>query len=199
MPFIPHTDHDVEVMLERIGVSDVNALFDEIPDSLRVPGLESIGPALTEAEISRLMQQRARADGEPLCFLGAGAYDHYVPAAVWDIATRGEFYSAYTPYQAEASQGTLQVIRSGAAEADSGHRAAKRLSTASSDHFLGVLEFILFLSVASLVSEPRFLVDSLTAMSFRTWRGLARCPPETGLRPKRSTRGHKAPSGSTAG
>ncbi|MGI9291468.1 MAG: aminomethyl-transferring glycine dehydrogenase subunit GcvPA [Gammaproteobacteria bacterium] len=110
MPFIPHTDHDVSVMLERIGVNDVNALFDEIPEGLRITGLETIGPALTEAEISRLMQQRARADGEPVCFLGAGAYDHYVPAAVWDIATRGEFYSAYTPYQAEASQGTLQVI-----------------------------------------------------------------------------------------
>jgi glycine dehydrogenase subunit 1 len=110
VPFIPHTDHDVAAMLERIGVNDVSDLFDEIPSGLRIPGLESIGPALTEAEISRLMQQRARADGEPLCFLGAGAYDHYVPAAVWDIATRGEFYSAYTPYQAEASQGTLQVI-----------------------------------------------------------------------------------------
>jgi glycine dehydrogenase subunit 1 len=110
VPFIPHTDNDVAAMLSRIGVSDVSDLFDEIPPGLRIPGLESIGPALSEAGISRLMQQRARADGEPVCFLGAGAYDHYVPVAVWDIATRGEFYSAYTPYQAEASQGTLQVI-----------------------------------------------------------------------------------------
>ncbi len=110
MPFIPHTEADVAKMLQRIGVSDINDLFDEIPPELRINGLEAIGAALSEAEISRLMQQRARIDGEPLCFLGAGAYDHYVPAAVWDIATRGEFYSAYTPYQAEASQGTLQVI-----------------------------------------------------------------------------------------
>ena len=110
MPFIPHTETDIAAMLASVGVSDINELFDEIPASLRIAGLDAIGPALSEAEISRFMQQRARADGEPLCFLGAGAYDHYVPAAVWDIATRGEFYSAYTPYQAEASQGTLQVI-----------------------------------------------------------------------------------------
>ena len=110
MPFIPHTENDLSDMLACVGVNQVSDLFDEIPPALRIEGLEAIGPALSEAEISRLMQTRARADGEPLCFIGAGAYDHYVPAAVWDIATRGEFYSAYTPYQAEASQGTLQVI-----------------------------------------------------------------------------------------
>ncbi len=110
MPFIPHTDADVAAMLAVTGTSSCADLFDEIPAPLRMAGLQAIGPALSEAEISRLMQSRARADGEPLCFIGAGAYDHYVPAAVWDIATRGEFYSAYTPYQAEASQGTLQVI-----------------------------------------------------------------------------------------
>ena len=97
-------------MLARIGVADIERLFDEIPSGLRVNDLDGIGKGLTEAEISRLMHERAGADKQPLCFLGAGAYDHYVPAAVWDIATRGEFYSAYTPYQAEASQGTLQVI-----------------------------------------------------------------------------------------
>ena len=97
-------------MLASIGAAEIAELFDEIPADLRIPSLQAIGPALSEAEISRLMQQRARGDGEQLCFIGAGAYDHYVPAAVWDIATRGEFYSAYTPYQAEASQGTLQVI-----------------------------------------------------------------------------------------
>ena len=110
MPFIPHTDADASEMLEAIGASSVAELFDEIPDDLRMDGLGGVGKALSEAQISRLMQQRARVDGEPLCFIGAGAYDHYVPAAVWDIATRGEFYSAYTPYQAEASQGTLQVV-----------------------------------------------------------------------------------------
>ncbi len=110
MPFIPHTDTDVQTMLGAIGAASLDDLFDEIPQGLRMPALDAIGPALTEAGITRLMQQRARGDGEPLCFIGAGAYDHYVPAAVWDIATRGEYYSAYTPYQAEASQGTLQVV-----------------------------------------------------------------------------------------
>ena len=61
-------------------------------------------------EVGRLMQQRAARDGRPLNFLGAGAYEHHIPAAVWAIVTRGEFYSAYTPYQAEASQGTLQLL-----------------------------------------------------------------------------------------
>ena len=105
MPFIPHTETDIAAMLASVGVSDINELFDEIPASLRIAGLDAIGPALSEAEISRFMQQRARADGEPLCFLGAGAYDHYVPAAVSAILSSPQFLTAYTPYQAECSQG----------------------------------------------------------------------------------------------
>ena len=65
---------------------------------------------VTEMEVTALMHARAREDGQPLCFIGAGAYDHHIPAAVWQFATRGEYYSAYTPYQAEASQGTLQLL-----------------------------------------------------------------------------------------
>ncbi len=110
MPFIPHTEDDVKAMLETIGVSSIEQLFDEIPPELRIDELAGVPDALSEMEISRLMRSRSRQDGAPLCFIGAGAYEHHVPAAVWDIATRGEFYSAYTPYQAEASQGTLQVI-----------------------------------------------------------------------------------------
>jgi glycine dehydrogenase subunit 1 len=110
MPFIPHTETDVREMLATIGVADTEALFDEIPRELRVQGLAGIPDALTEMEIGRLMSERARQDGRPLCFIGAGAYEHHIPAAVWAITSRGEFYSAYTPYQAEASQGTLQLI-----------------------------------------------------------------------------------------
>lgn len=110
MPFIPHTEQDVRDMLATIGVGDVAALFDEIPDSLRGQPLECVPPQVGEMAITRVMHERARQDDQPLCFLGAGAYDHHIPAAVWELATRGEYYSAYTPYQAEASQGTLQLV-----------------------------------------------------------------------------------------
>ncbi|MBK1672602.1 aminomethyl-transferring glycine dehydrogenase subunit GcvPA [Ectothiorhodospira shaposhnikovii] len=110
MPFIPHTDTDVREMLAAIGADSIETLFDEIPAALRVDGLNAIPPAVGEMEITRLMEARAAQDVMGLNFIGAGAYEHHIPAAVWQIVTRGEFYSAYTPYQAEASQGTLQVI-----------------------------------------------------------------------------------------
>jgi glycine dehydrogenase subunit 1 len=110
MPFIPHTEDDVRHMLEAIGVADIEQLFDEIPADLRAGPLGQVPPGMSEMEVTALMQARARTDGQPLCFIGAGAYEHHIPAAVWQIATRGEFYSAYTPYQAEASQGTLQLL-----------------------------------------------------------------------------------------
>jgi glycine dehydrogenase subunit 1 len=110
MPFIPHTDDDVRGMLETIGVESIDDLFDEIPRDLLIDDLTGVPDALSEMEVVRFMRARAELDGTPLCFIGAGAYEHHIPTAVWDIATRGEFYSAYTPYQAEASQGTLQTI-----------------------------------------------------------------------------------------
>jgi len=111
MPFVPHTEEEIREMLGVIGVQRIEALFSEIPPELRAPPMEGMLPeALNEMEIGRLMRERAAQDGQPLCFVGAGAYEHHVPAAVWEIATRGEFYTAYTPYQAEASQGTLQLL-----------------------------------------------------------------------------------------
>ena len=110
MPFIPHTEADIRAMLAAIGVSDTEALFEEIPARFRVRALEGVPPALSEMEVGRLMSDRAARDGRRLNFIGAGAYEHHVPAAVWSIVSRGEFYSAYTPYQAEASQGTLQLL-----------------------------------------------------------------------------------------
>jgi glycine dehydrogenase subunit 1 len=110
MAFIPHTPADVAEMLARIGVKSIDELFEEIPASLRVRSLAGIPAAMNEQQVGRLMSERARADGLPLCFIGAGAYEHHIPSAVWAVTTRGEFYSAYTPYQAEASQGTLQLI-----------------------------------------------------------------------------------------
>ena len=110
MPFIPHTEADTKDMLKTIGAPDLDALFDEIPADLIIDSLDGVPAGLNEMQITRLMRERAAQDGAPLCFIGAGAYEHHIPQAVWDIATRGEFYSAYTPYQAEASQGTLQTI-----------------------------------------------------------------------------------------
>jgi glycine dehydrogenase subunit 1 len=110
MPFIPHTESDVRHMLDAIGVEQVEDLFDEIPAELRAGSIDAIPAGVGEMEISALMHRRAQQDGQPLVFTGAGAYDHHIPAAVWEIATRGEYYSAYTPYQAEASQGTLQLL-----------------------------------------------------------------------------------------
>lgn len=110
MPFIPHTETEIQDMLSAIGVDSIENLFDEIPSHLKAKGLEGVPTGLSEMEVNRLMSSRAAQDGRPLCFIGAGAYDHHIPSAVWQITTRGEYYSAYTPYQAEASQGTLQLI-----------------------------------------------------------------------------------------
>jgi glycine dehydrogenase subunit 1 len=109
MAFIPHTPDDIAGMLKVIGAGSIDDLFDEIPAALRA-GTLSLPAPLSEMEVARLMSQRAALDGRPLNFIGAGAYEHHIPAPVWAITTRGEFYSAYTPYQAEASQGTLQLI-----------------------------------------------------------------------------------------
>jgi glycine dehydrogenase subunit 1 len=97
-------------MLAAIGASNIESLFDEIPAELRARALDQVPPGASEMAVSRLMRERAAQDTQPLCFLGAGAYEHHIPAAVWELTTRGEFYTAYTPYQAEASQGTLQLL-----------------------------------------------------------------------------------------
>ena len=110
MPFIPHTEADVKAMLAAIGVASIDQLFEEIPERLRAGKLTQVPEGLSEMDVARLMTARANQDGSYLNFLGAGAYEHHIPAAVWEIVTRGEFYSAYTPYQAEASQGTLQLL-----------------------------------------------------------------------------------------
>ncbi|MHB1222140.1 MAG: aminomethyl-transferring glycine dehydrogenase subunit GcvPA [Gammaproteobacteria bacterium] len=110
MPFIPHTEQDTKDMLNTIGIKDIETLFDEIPDSLRHVSLDDIPSGISEMELGRLMRIRAKQDSGLLCFIGAGAYQHHIPAAVWEVASRGEFMTAYTPYQAEASQGSLQLI-----------------------------------------------------------------------------------------
>ncbi len=110
MPFIPHTDADVREMLDVIGVERIETLFDEIPEALRAGALTRVPEGRSEMAMLKLLASRARRDDTTHCFIGAGCYDHHIPAAVWDVAQRGEFLTAYTPYQAEASQGTLQLI-----------------------------------------------------------------------------------------
>ena len=110
MPFIPHTAEEESAMLSEIGVDSIEQLFDEIPSRLRAGTLDKVPPGVSEMEMLRLLGERAAADQPGICFLGAGCYDHHIPSAVWDLTARGEFMTAYTPYQAEASQGTLQLI-----------------------------------------------------------------------------------------
>lgn len=97
-------------MLRALGVDSIDALFDEIPPELEHRSLDAIPAGLSEMEMRDIMRARAACDEGGICFVGAGCYDHHIPAAVWDLVGRGEFMTAYTPYQAEASQGTLQVI-----------------------------------------------------------------------------------------
>jgi glycine dehydrogenase subunit 1 len=110
--FIPHTDADRLAMLRAVGIEKLEDLFRDVPEKYRFPDLH-LPPAQTEMEISAELQEMSNANEsvrELVCFLGAGAYYHYVPAAVDAIIRRGEFLTAYTPYQPELSQGTLQAI-----------------------------------------------------------------------------------------
>lgn len=110
MPYIPHTTDDTQAMLEAIGVDTLETLFDEIPSSLRNDELKTIPQGMNEMTMLKHAAQLAAKNTHGTCFIGAGCYEHHIPAAVWDIATRGEFLTSYTPYQAEASQGTLQLL-----------------------------------------------------------------------------------------
>ncbi len=110
--FFPHTPAETEAMLRTIGVKRLEDLFQDVPAAHRFPDLQ-LPPALTEMEALAEMQDLAWANDSTrdlVSFLGAGAYNHYIPAAVDSLLRRGEFYTAYTPYQPEISQGTLQSI-----------------------------------------------------------------------------------------
>jgi glycine dehydrogenase subunit 1 len=110
MPYIPNTDDDRRAMLQRIGVKEFEELLGAIPARLRLNRPLDI-PALSEMELLREIEELSRDNHEALiCFAGGGIYDHFIPAAVGTIISRPEFMTAYTPYQPEVSQGTLQVI-----------------------------------------------------------------------------------------
>jgi glycine dehydrogenase subunit 1 len=110
MSFVPHSEAEREAMLRTIGASSEDDLLSDVPESLRLARPLDLPPALSEWEAVRSLQQLAAASRSLTCFAGAGYYDHHVPAVVDHIIRRSEFYTAYTPYQAEVSQGTLQSI-----------------------------------------------------------------------------------------
>ena len=96
MPFIPHTETETQAMLKTVGVDSLEQLYDEIPNTIPQTDSTVAGEGLDEIEITHLMQEH-EPDARTRCFLGAGSYHHHVPAAVWDIVGRGEYYTAYTP------------------------------------------------------------------------------------------------------
>lgn len=113
LSYIPVTDDDRAEMLEAIGVADVDMLFEQIPEDVRLQRLLRLPAGLAEQGVTSLcrgMAAQNRSLDDLTCFLGAGAYDHYIPAVVDDVISRSEFYTSYTPYQPEASQGLLQTI-----------------------------------------------------------------------------------------
>ncbi len=111
MPYIPNTDADRRIMLEKIGAGDIEDLLSPVPENLRFKGSLDLPKAISEMELLAEIEGISRHNKSDLInFSGGGVYDHFIPAAVGAIASRPEFVTAYTPYQAEVSQGTLQVI-----------------------------------------------------------------------------------------
>src|SRR4051812_7714153 len=113
LSYVLNTPDDLRAMLAHIGVASVDELFQSIPRALQLQRPLDVPPALTEIELTRHLQHlaaRNRPASDAICFLGGGSYDHFIPAVVDAITGRSEFYTAYTPYQAEASQGSLQAF-----------------------------------------------------------------------------------------
>ncbi len=112
-PYIPNGPQDEKQMLDSIGIQSADQLFEDIPAEVRLGRKLNLGGGMSELELARhiiAMAGKNKNTDELVCFLGAGAYDHYIPSVIKHITSRSEFYTAYTPYQPEISQGTLQVI-----------------------------------------------------------------------------------------
>ncbi len=112
-PYIPHTHEDEKEMLEFIGLDSLDDLFSDIPKDMQLGRELNLPKAMSELEVTRYLKEMANKNcttDELTCFLGAGAYDHYIPSVVDHITSRQEFYTSYTPYQPEISQGTLQYL-----------------------------------------------------------------------------------------
>ncbi len=113
MPYLYNTPEDQAAMLAAIGAKSIDELFAMVPADVRLQRPLAIPPAMSELELTQHMTALAAKNvhaGNKVCFLGGGSYDHFIPAVIDEIAGRGEFYTSYTPYQAEVSQGNLQVV-----------------------------------------------------------------------------------------
>ncbi|MDD6894613.1 MAG: aminomethyl-transferring glycine dehydrogenase subunit GcvPA [Prevotellaceae bacterium] len=108
--FFPHTEEDLKEMLAKAGVSSLDGLYAEVPESIRFKGDYDLPEAMSELEIRQLFGALGKANKQLTCFAGAGVYDHYTPSVIPSIIERSEFLTSYTPYQAEISQGTLHYI-----------------------------------------------------------------------------------------
>ena len=112
MDYLPNTDAELDSMLQDIGVASFDELIESVPPALRIDRLD-LPPPLSEFELQRELNALARGNTsleQSLNFIGAGGYEHFIPSVIDHLVMRGEFCTAYTPYQAEASQGTLQAI-----------------------------------------------------------------------------------------
>ncbi len=112
-PYIQNTQEDIKRMLETIGIDSVDQLFSDIPEDIRLNRDLDLKPSMSEMEVRKYLTDMSKKNlttSDLTCFLGAGAYDHYIPSVVKHITSRSEFYTSYTPYQPEVSQGTLQYI-----------------------------------------------------------------------------------------
>ena len=108
--FFPHTEEDLKEMLAKAGVSSLDGLYAEVPDSIRFKGEYDLPEAKSELEIRQFFGKLGKENKQLVCFAGAGTYDHYTPSVIPSIVERSEFLTSYTPYQAEISQGTLHYI-----------------------------------------------------------------------------------------
>ena len=108
--YFPHTDDDLQQMLERVGVSSIDDLYAAIPERVRFRGDYKLPSEMSEMEVRQLFEKLGSMNQQLTCFAGMGVYDHYTPSVIPQLLQRSEFLTSYTPYQAEISQGTLHYI-----------------------------------------------------------------------------------------
>jgi len=153
MTYVPHSQAERQAMLAAIGVDRVEDLFADVPEALRFPKV-SLPEPLSELEILQELQWMSESNADLdhyACFLGAGAYNHYVPSVVDHVISRSEFYTAYTPYQPEVSQGTLQTIF----EYQSMICALTGMEAANASHYDGATSMAEAVLMAVAVSRGR--------------------------------------------